>query len=187
MRIRIRYSLVLDNLFKQLQSPADYPEAENTLLLIEEFRSHWDRLESQILNALQQILGVNFVNPILDAFIVGEAPNSISTPIVIHTKMDKDRFIYVLAHELIHVLLSDNAEGVDFPEKLKNLYPNETWKTRNHIAVHAVLEKVFTELIPKPEYLIKDKEFCKNKPAYAKAWAVVSQEGYGNIINKLLM
>lgn len=186
MRIRIRYSIVLDNLFKQLLSQEDYPETENILLLIEEFRSHWDGLESQILSALQQVMGVNFVNPILDVFIVGDVPSSISTPVIIHSKLDKDRFIYILTHELVHVLLSDNAERINFSEKLQDLYPDEAWKARNHIAVHAVLEKVFSELVPKPEYLIRDKEFCKDKPAYARAWRVVDEEGCEKILDKLL-
>lgn len=185
MQIRIRYSEVLDGLFRKLQDQ-NYPDPDLVSEKTEQFKEVWGNHEKDILQALQKVLGLNFFHQTVDVFVVGKVPNSISTPTIIHMNMDDDRFLYVLTHELIHVLLSDNSEGRLFGKRIESLYPDEPKLVRNHVAVHSVLEIIFTDYIPKPDLLNNDKRISQDKPAYKKAWDIVERDNAQNILTQIL-
>lgn len=146
----------------------------------------WHKQEEKILEGLNKITGLKFLKNYIDVFLVN--PNdtpSISHPTIIVVRGDVNRFTRILIHELIHVLCADNTKGVNWHFKIQKMFPKENLQTANHIAIYAILEAFYTDLLHQPKEIAKDIAKCQDKPNYKWAWEIVKKEGYKNIINKL--
>ena len=51
--------------------------------------------------------------------------------------------------------------------------------------VHAVMEALYKDILNKPEEIEEDIKMCKDMPAYKKAWEIVREKGYENILEVL--
>lgn len=146
----------------------------------------WQKQEEKILEGLNKITGLKFLKNYIDVFLIN--PNdtpSISHPTIIVVRDDTNRFIRILTHELIHVLCADNTTGINWHIKIQKIFPKENFQTANHIAIHAILEALYIDVLHQPKEIAKDIARCQDKQNYKRAWEIVREEGYKNIINKL--
>lgn len=162
---------------KELISKA---QAEETT---ESYRQAWKPHERVIINGMTSVMGLEFYKTVLDVYIAPVVP-VFSTPTLISTKFDPDRFIDILTHELIHVLLSDNTSynSAAYDAATSALWPFDDVILQNHIIVHAVLQHVFIDILKEEYRLERDIRNSQKSLAYAKAWEIVQEQGYMKII-----
>jgi len=152
---------------------------------IKEYQKEWEKYEKHILSTMQDITGLVFNYNIIDVYIVNPFKfGGISRPIVIGGGMSGDRFICVLTHELIHRIMNDNIQKVNWHKKAWSMYSKETHMVAHHVIVHAILEGVLRRT--HNENMLKwDIKISQKSSDYKRAWEIVKKEGYKNIINKL--
>ncbi len=152
------------------------------------YRAAWEPYDRKIVEGLCSILGLEFRKNIVDVYV---APwfKAFSTPLVVGVHFDDEWFVRILAHELVHVLLTDNTTTdfyADYITLRKVSYGEDLdTKVLSHIEVHAVLEKLFRDIMGRPEWVEADKEKCAVWPDYAKAWDYVEQNGYETVLQKV--
>ena len=146
----------------------------------------WKKQEKKIIKGLEKITGLSFLRNYIDIFLINpdNAP-SISHPAIVKVDDNENKTIRTIIHELIHSLMWDNKEKVNWSAKIHKLFKNENRKTAIHIAVHAILEAVYTDILKKPDDIIKDIKESQKRSDYKRAWEIVKKEGYKNIIDKL--
>ena len=146
----------------------------------------WSKQEKKILDGLGKITGLSFLKNYMDVYLINpDNRPSISSPIIVKMQNDPHKTICIIIHELIHNLMWDNQEKINWSIKIQKLFKDENKKTAIHIAVHAILEAVYTDILKKPEEIVRDIKDMQNYPDYKKAWEIVKREGYKDIINKL--
>lgn len=185
--IRIRHSRLLTEAVSRrlyaLDKGADAELADNDILeqRAEEYRVAWLEHEAAVLAALTESLGLDYYQPVIDVTL---APwiRSMSTPLIINYRAEPDQFVDILAHELIHVLISDNTQKIDFRELMTREWPAEAPRAQVHVLVHAVLENLYVSVLKQPERLARDIESNRDNPPYARAWAIVGEQGSAKII-----
>lgn len=176
-KIRLQISDLLNNRFN-LKSDGLCEQYEVLLPL-------WKEKEKVILKGLKQITGLDFARNIIDVFLINDGKGSISHPTIVTLKKDNQKNICVITHELIHSLLWDNKQGVNWAKKIQELYPKENKKTAIHIAVHAILMVLYYEVLEDTASIKKDVEDCQKWEDYKRAWEIVEADGYKEIIKKL--
>jgi hypothetical protein len=187
--VRIEFSYLIYNMIakpmwahyrpdKEIMSPLRAQE------IIAEYKQAWQLHEQAILSGMCELFDLRFYKSVLDVYMSPGAP-TLSTPTIITLRFDADEFIDVLTHELLHVLITDNTT-YDSDEKLgdvlERIYPDYSRLTRNHILVHAALKHLYLNVLKEPRRLSRDIENCKKLPDYAKAWEVVKERGYKELI-----
>ena len=163
---------------------AELKEAEFYLERAELYRSAWSEFDTAILTGITDLLDLRFYLPVIDVTLAPMVP-SFSTPLIINYRYSPDEFVDTLAHELIHVLLNDNKEQVDFGEFMKAHWPQEEPKTRIHVLVHAVLEHLYLNVLHEPERLSRDVSSQGQNIPYRRAWAIVEEESSDNIVKDI--
>jgi len=157
--------------------------------IAQKYEEWWRPFNDRILNGICDILNLEFSQNIIDVYM---APwfSPISDPMVIPPiYRSPDMLINTVTHELIHRLLTDNtsvAYGHNFVSDWKALFgDHHEWKTIVHIPVHAVMKKLYLDVLNRPDLLALDIEKVeKNKP-YRDAWTYVNTNDYVAIIDKL--
>lgn len=155
---------------------------------IRRYYDAWMPYEVRILTAMCDVIGLEFRQNIIDVYV---APfyHSFSDPMVIATKYESDRAVEVLAHELMHRLLTDNTKNhylTNFVETWRELFGGQhTHNTLVHIPVHALMQAVFVDYLHEPERIERDKKMYENYPDYKAAWDYVDRVGYKQIIEQL--
>lgn len=195
--IRIRSSYLLNNALLPLLLPGLKESGHETAAdrgfiykTADEYSLAWAPYETQIITAMCEMLGIEFKQNIIDAYVL-PMNYSFSDPMIISTKYEPDRFIEILTHELIHRLLTDNTSSLD----TKNGQLLKIWKelfgeehstiTLVHIPVHAVLEYIFRDTLKEQKRLERDIESCQKHEDYTLAWGYVQSHGYKKIIDSL--
>lgn len=149
------------------------------------YEAEWKKYESKVLQAMSDILELEFYKTVLDVYVVGAYKAAFSTPLVMSAKYRPDMFIDVLTHELIHVLLTDNDKNIKVREIWNKMFPEAINITsRNHILVHAVHKEIYLKYLEAPERLERDLKKCEKRPGYADAWKIVNERGHMNIIEE---
>lgn len=130
------------------------PSQEELKKRIKTYREEWRKYK--IIEDLQQVLGISFERNIIDVYIVSGISRPTSHPLIIKSGYTPKEFVTTLAHELIHVILSDNKIK-------KNVYDSEGSETMNsHVIVYAVLKKILNEDLWETERkLIKTEDYRK--------------------------
>lgn len=195
-QINIAYNRFLDTIFTEwIQSKPEWkdwksPTKEEVLERIEAYKKEWQKYETPILNGMCDVLKLSFIQNIVDVHIVSGNPRAFSNPIVMKSGYTPNEFVDVLAHELIHRLLSNHAETVDM-KILSEMFPQEDKLTKGHILIHAVLKYLYLNILKQPERLEKDLERSRNAavkgvPAYERAWEIVNAGDYTGFIREFL-
>ncbi len=195
--IRIRTSFLLNGAVIPLLLPG-LKETGNEIAAtdeyiqetVERYNNSWAPYELRILEGMCEVLGLEFKQNIIDAYV---APfgHSLSDPMIISTKYSGDRFVEVFTHEVAHRLLTDNTKiTTSLDRKIlstwKELFGDDhSFNTLVHIPVHAVLEYIFIDVLNEPQRLERDIEFCQQYEAYALAWKYVKNKGYKDILEQL--
>jgi len=157
--------------------------------IAKKYEAWWRPHNDKILHGICDILGLQFRQNIID---INVAPwfNPISDPMVIGPAFQsEDALVNTIAHELIHRLLTDNT-SVPYDHDLladwRKLFGDKhDWNTLVHIPVHAVMKKLYLDVINRPDLLALDIEVTKNNPPYAAAWAYVQKGDCIDIIKSL--
>lgn len=157
--------------------------------VVEQYRKWWQPHNDKILHGLCDILDLEFSQNIID---VNVAPwfTPISDPMVIGPGFKSEiALVNTITHELIHRLLTDNTSlhyEHDFFTDWKNLFGDDhDWNTLIHIPVHAVMKRLYLDVIDRPDLLEFDIEDTKDNPPYAAAWSYVNGNEYAKIVESL--
>lgn len=156
------------------------------------YRNAWQKYESDILPAMQEVFGLEFYSPVID---VAVAPwfTAQSDPVILHFGYEPERFVDALAHELLHVLLTDNktysikssGQPVDLSQRWQKLFGEREFNELVHIPVHAGLKYIYMDVLHEPSRLEFDIEDNKDNPPYKAAWEYVQAHDYHEIINRI--
>ncbi len=177
-KIRLQVSQLLNGRFKL---DTEGLEEKRDALLVE-----WNKQEDKIVDGLTQITGLTFLRNYIDVFLIKATEGgSISFPLIVKVSEDDSKTMCVIVHELIHNIMWDNNEKDNWSSKVRKLYPLENKKTAIHVAVHAILEAVYVDILKKLKDIVKVIEDSQKFPDYKRAWEIVKEEGYKNIIAKL--
>lgn len=157
---------------------------------IERYENAWRPLEEKMLVGMCDAFNLEFRQNVIDIYV---APfrTSFSDPMVISTKVSADVVGNVIAHELLHRLLTDNTshkyEGAEeASERLASIFGGEHDKvTLFHIGVHAGLKALYLDVLGDSARLRWDIEKCWQYPSYKEAWDYVELHGYRQIIAQL--
>lgn len=170
--IKIAYNRFLDPIFvSAIKHDGKYPdwvrpEQATIDLKVTEYKNSWKEYGDAIVEKLIKIIKPKFIRTVIDVHIVSGNPRPFSRPIVLSCKYTEHEFLYVLTHELIHVLLGD----AEIPNKETELYPNETKTTQRHVLVYAILELV--GIFP-----------YNLKADYLRAYEIVKEKGARKVLS----
>jgi hypothetical protein len=150
-----------------------------------EYIQAWEPKSRKILNGIRKSYGLNFEHNIIDVHIVPHFNPSMSHPLIIGTYEDPDEFVDSLAHELFHVLLSGNKENINLLQPTMDWFPEEGRMCQVHIPLHAGLQYLYLDVMKEPRRLKRNiKRHKQYVPAYGRAWEIVEQEGYKELISR---
>lgn len=156
------------------------------------YRGEWAKYEKDILQGIQKTFGLEFYLPVIDAAL---APWFVaqSDPLIMNFRNEPDQFVDSLAHELLHVLLTDNttysikssAQEIDLRQRWQALFGERDFRELVHIPVHAGLKYVFLDVLKDPSRLERDIKDCEHNPPYKAAWDYVQKNNYQDIITHI--
>ena len=189
--IRIKYNRFLDPIFKAYikSNPKwkDWVEPTETEAKerVKKYKEEWAKYENKILDGICKSLGLNFSQNIIDVRIVSGNDRQFSNPVVIKSGFEPDEFIESLSHELIHRLFSDNVQNVVAGKIFLEMFPDKNELARNHIITYATLKFIYLDILKEKERLAKNIERSSKSsfPKYSRAWKIVEEKGYGELIN----
>jgi len=139
------------------------PNSDDIKTQILKYKKEWKKNEKRILKYLPKKSGLSFQRNIIDVYIVGSNKRQFSDPIVIKSAFSPKEFVDVLTHELIHKLYADNSQvGKEDLKYWKEKYPKESWRTINHIQVHALLTGIYLDVLQDPTRLELNKKRSQN-------------------------
>jgi hypothetical protein len=189
-QIRILFSYLLYYGESQLLAKSHNREVEisyeECVDLTEKYKKSWSEKEAMILEGMQNIFGLTFYKPIIDAHL---APVFIpkSEPLILNFRRDPDEFIDLLSHELLHNLFTDNQYVqhhiyTDLLKVWKKLFGDRDNVELVHIPVHAGLKAIYLDVLKEPYRLERDIKECQQWPSYKAAWEYVDKNDYKKII-----
>lgn len=186
--IRFRFARLVYNTISVPLAERDkstLPDPESIKKKVVDYQNEWKKIENKIINGICNCFDLNFYLKTIDVNI-SPYLRPISTPLLLNTKYEPDQFIDLLTHELLHILLNDNTtyNNSKLIETWKSIYSTDDMLTLNHIWVHAGLKYIYLDVLKNPYRLERDKEECKKWPSYYKAWEIVEEVGYKELIDK---
>jgi len=115
---------------------------------INNFSKIWDSKENQILEAIEFYSKLTWKNKNIKVYFVTNLKVSgFSDPLTVRISDDYNKIAKTLTHEAIHeILLQNDEEWKNIYEKLNIKFPKENIKTKVHIVVNAIAEKVFCKV-----------------------------------------
>ncbi len=158
---------------------------KKTFEYIEKVEKSWKKDERKILEELSGITGLEWTEEFIICYIIWVGKN-IGIPLTVRVHSDTDEFINTLIHELIHYLLvygNNSKLSLKARNYFNRKYRNENQKVISHIPVFAIMQFIFLKFFDMKR-LEKHINMMKSSPDYARAWQIVQQEGYHNIIRE---
>jgi len=195
MQVEFKYSFIYE---QQIHHPGefDFNIVENEVKnFISNLKSDWNRVEKDLIDYLQKITNLKFKSNKINCYVVHTSsymPISDPLTIAINLKTDngtfgleKERYLDMMIHELIHNLFIENEKETDryFKELFSGKYSNN-WNISIHVLVHAIHKKIFDKFFSK-ERLDEELEISNYYPDYKEAWDIVMKEGEDSIIENL--
>jgi hypothetical protein len=190
-KILIKYARFLDPIFKAYVASdprwknVAVPTEDDVKERIARYRGEWERVGQKMLEGTCEVLGLSFDRPVIDVYVVSLNPRPFSDPIVIKSGHEPREFPSVLMHELTHRLFTINIDRV-YPTIFSDMFPNETTTTQNHVVVHAVLKYLYLDTLNDDALLGEHIERSKKHSTaeYVRAWDIVQERGYREIIEE---
>lgn len=146
--ITVKYGKLIDpylkDWVKERYPDYNFPTREEISKKIKLFRKVVED-NKHLIEKICQFTNLDFKRNQIDVFIVSAINRDMSAPLIIRSRWDKEKFLEVFIHEIIHVLFADNC-FVPAGEESSTI--------RNHVAVFYVMRHLGFELEPKdPEYV----------------------------------
>ena len=191
--IRIKYGRFLDPVFEVYVKTRPRwekwarPEDKEVERLVEIDISAWKEKEEIIIKTMCETMSLNFLQNIIDVYMVSGNDRQFSDPVVIRTYSQPEKFVDDLAHEFTHRLMADNVQCFGKTRMgvvLKEVFPEESNDVRNHIQTYAVLKRIFTDTLGDKNWAERTLERITDSsyPQYKKAWDMVEKIGHMEII-----
>lgn len=158
----------------------------------ENYKNAWQPVEKKILTSMCEVLNLKFYKSIVDVplapYLIGQ-----SSPMILNFLKYPDEFIDLLAHELAHVLLTDNDKysfhynkDINLVKKWAKMYGQKrSWKELVHIPIHAILKFIYLDILQESRRLERDIEQCQKWPGYKEAWIYIESNDYKKILTDL--
>ncbi|MFA5249214.1 MAG: hypothetical protein WC397_01590 [Candidatus Paceibacterota bacterium] len=189
--IRIKHGRFLDPVFEAYikANPKwaawECPSEEKIEQSIELYKKAWEEKEKIIVKAMCEAVSLNFLQNIIDVYIVCGNDRQFSDPIVIKSSFSPEEFIDVITHELTHKLMANNIQcsenGIKMGRIFKELFPEQQSATvRNHALTYSLMKYIFLDVLKDDNWLEKteDKLAHRSFPEYREAWDMVREIGY---------
>jgi len=191
-KILFKYSWIYDQNWKEWiknykTKNLKYPSTKKVLNYTVKVEKIWRNYEKNILSELSRITGLKWKEDFIYCYVVGNC-RPFSNPLTMPVYNDKGYFVDTLIHELIHQLFTQEGNMKQTTEAWKYInrkYRNETVRTRTHIPLHAILSYIYIIFFDEKRLKrdIISKSFFYD---YKRAWQIVQQEGYQNIIHEFI-
>jgi len=195
--IEFRYSWFYDNLFRNSKDIKELLKKKNlnrkakkkypTMKKVIKYRNEvwliWKKHEKEILKAIQKVSSLKWKEKKIKVYFVG-FHRPFSDPLTMPIYANKNYFIDILTHELIHKIQNQNIHlWKKWKKEVNKKYSKESDTTKNHIFLHAVHWKILLDLFGEKrlKYIFRRSE---KFPDYKRSWEIVEKEGYENIIKK---
>ncbi|MDD4625295.1 MAG: hypothetical protein PHC82_03170 [Candidatus Pacebacteria bacterium] len=194
--IRIKHGRFLDPVFEAyIKTKPKWekwikPEEKEIKKLIEINSAAWKEKEEIIIKTMCEAMSLNFLQNIIDVYVVCGNDRQFSDPIVIRTYSQSKKFIDDLAHELTHRLMSDNIQcfgKTRMGEIMKKTFPEESGNVRSHIQTYALLKHIFVDVLKDKnwEKRILERVAKSSHPQYKKAWDIVEKIGHMKVVTMI--
>jgi hypothetical protein len=184
--INIRRGKLLEP-FLQAYVSANYPNLElpddaATEEAVTRYRAAWNQEGHLFFEFLETVPGLEFERNTIDCFIVPATPRDMSAPLVVRSRYAGPEFVDVLAHELLHILLTDR--DVHVPKEFAREEPG----VRNHIFVFAALDEIYRSHFKDAARLesMRKKSLTPGNESYARAWRLVDETGAERLLKILV-
>jgi hypothetical protein len=179
-QIKIKYGKLLDPFFigyvENKYPEYSIPQKEDVLEKVKLFKNVWDKKGDIILDFIIKNTGLEYKRNIIDCYIVTATPRDMSSPLIIRSRYNEKEFLYIILHELIHNIFSDNKVkyNIEFKED------NQTIK--NHVVLFLLIKKYYLEIEKDENFLneIREKSNDPKNIDYKKAWEIVDTLDYKN-------
>lgn len=204
MNIKITYSRFLEEIYSgffsskelvnssSLFSYSDLPRLSEEKILSKrkEFVEEWNLYGNKIFDQVLKITDLSIERNYLDVYITGIPARSYSSPIVIYANKNKEDFLRVVTHELVHIILREGLgkDYVKIEKILEDFYPEETKLTQIHVLVYSIMGSVFEEIFGNKERLSTEKKDADNYRTneYSKAFEICdASESYLKTLEKI--
>ena len=155
--------------------------------ITKQYDAWWQPHSEKILQGLCDITGLEFKQNTIDVYV---APwfYAFSSPMVLGVTFEsEDALVNALTHEIIHRLLTDNTSHDLYHDYLSDwrvmFGDTHSQNTLVHIPVHAVMQKLYEDVLHRPELVDFDKKLVAENEDYRRAWSFVEEHGHQSIIN----
>lgn len=188
-KIIFKYSRIYNGHFRQWVDDSSsikdktYPSGKEILDYISKIKNEWAKIENTVLQEISQVTNLTWDDKQINCYVVGRAI-PFSDPLTLKITKDKNRFIDILIHEIIHQLFNqpNNQRKVsDLILSLQEQYKEEVIRTILHILVYAVHTHIYTKFFNNKR-LEADISFSQVYPEHKRAWEIVNERGYREII-----
>jgi hypothetical protein len=186
-----RYSYVYDEIWKECSKIykrkfKEYPSPRKIINYIEKVKKLWRKDEKKILRELSKITGLKWKSKYIVCYVVGKCiPFSDPLTMSIYEKQ-LDYFIDTLIHELIHQLFIQERNYEKTKKSWSYIfrkYSKESENTKIHIVLYAIHTHIYLKFFNEKR-LKRDIEQISFLPDYKRAWEIVQNDGYKNIIRE---
>ena len=188
-KIKFKYSWIYDKNWQEWAKVYGYnpkkdnwPSEKKILNYIKEIKKLWDKEEKRVLEELSKVTGLSWKEKEITCYVVGRC-RPFSDPLTMGLRKNRDSFIDVFIHELIHQLFTQDSNMVKSKrawQYINKKYKKESLTTRIHIPLHAIHTHIFNKFYGE-DRLNQEMTGVKNKD-YVRSWRIVNQEDYKNII-----
>ncbi len=191
-KIIFKYSWIYDQNWKEWIKVYEkgkkypYPDSMQVQNYIKRVEKLWQKSEKQVLEEMSKIAGLKWKEKSITCYVVGNCV-PFSDPLTPRAYEKKpDYFIDVLVQELIHQLFTQEGnlrQSAKAWKYFEEKYKNEPSRATIHIPLHAIHRHIFLKFFGKKR-LNREIKKASKWPDYKRAWGIVQEEGYQNIIRE---
>ncbi|MFA4952956.1 MAG: hypothetical protein WC584_01930 [Candidatus Pacearchaeota archaeon] len=189
LKIIFKYSWIYDNIWKDYlvlkkgKSKIEFLSQKKIANYTKIISKLWEKEGEKILKEISNSSKLKWRRKQIICYIIG-AGRSISDPLTIKVFKNKNDFIDLLIHELIHQILTQNKNQVSkYIKYLRRKYNDKSLTTQNHIILFAIYKKIMLKLFNKKR-LNREFKRAERDREYLDAWKIMDEEGYENILKK---
>lgn len=188
-KIDFRYSSIYNEKWRRgelgsKKSIEKYPDEKEVLEFMKKAEKRWEKYEDKILPEISNLTSLSWKEDFIYCFMVGDC-RPFPFPLTLPVFKNVDDFVDVLTHELIHrffVPESIKKRVKKVWEFSNSKYSEESLVTRMHIWVYAFHSSIYLRFFSKER--IKRNIQRVSRPDYKRAWEIVQEQGYKNIIKE---
>lgn len=193
-KVIFQYSYIYDQAFSsKSQNDRNF---ENGFKVAVNFQKYWDKNSKRILSVMSEVSKLKWRYDKVWCYLSFFTPFSFSMPLTVKIHKNREQMLTTLVHELSHNLLIQNRDRCFMAtegKKLYKKYESETFTTRVHITVHAIvkltLEKAFgkgAEKYLKYERMWEISKTSRLASEYKRAREIMEKEGPENVLRQVM-